>query len=90
MIYIPITLVWAGTAIFMDGLYSIILYLGKPSWRRASDIVHDEKTGITYTQVLEPFTEAPKEMQTWQKDHWVRVVRMLLALVVIGIGVLLV
>ncbi len=65
MIYIPLILVWAGTVIFMDGLYSIILYLGKPSWRGG-------------------------KAQTFKKDHWVRVVRMLLALVVIGIGVLLV
>ena len=65
MIYIPLILVWAGTVLFMDGLFSVMLYLGKPSWRGG-------------------------KAQTLKKDHWVRIVRMILALVVIGIGVLLV
>jgi|25BtaG_2_1085352.scaffolds.fasta_scaffold23783_2 hypothetical protein len=63
--YIPIILVWAGTVIFMDGLFSIILYLGEPSWRGG-------------------------EAQSWRKDHLVRLVRCAIALVVTGIGVLMV
>ncbi len=65
MIYIPLILVWAGTVLFMDGLFSIILYLGEPSWRGG-------------------------KAQSWRRDHVVRLVRMAIALVVIGIGVLLV
>ena len=59
--YLGGALIMLGTVNFMDGLYSILLYWGKPSWRGA-------------------------QAQTWKKDHWVRAVRMLISVVVIGIG----
>jgi len=49
-----------GAWIFSDGLYSILLYLGKPGFN-----------GV---------------LQTWKRDHWIRVVRMILGLILIAIG----
>ena len=62
--YLGGLLILMGTVNFMDGLFSILLYLGKPSWRGG-------------------------KTQTFKKDHWVRVVRILLSIGFIGIGFVL-
>ncbi|KKN16927.1 hypothetical protein LCGC14_0970850 [marine sediment metagenome] len=54
-----------GVINFMDGLYSLLLYLGKPSWRGA-------------------------KAQDFRHDHWVRIVRMMLGLLVILLGGILI
>ena len=50
-----------GMAIIYDGLVSITLYFGKPSWRSAKP-------------------------QTWKRDHWVRVLRMIIGIAMVVSG----
>jgi len=50
-----------GAWLFCDGLFSLMLYTGKPG-----------------------YTGTP---QTWKRDHWIRLVRMVLGLMLIALGV---
>jgi hypothetical protein len=51
-----------GAWVFSDGLYSILLYTGKPAYH------------------------GPR--QTWMRDHWIRLVRMALGLVLVAFACL--
>ena len=66
-------LVGAGTWLLSDAIYSIVLYLNAPAWW----YIYSKDTG---TQ-----PDAPK--QSWKKDHWIRVVRAVLAVSIIIAGV---
>lgn len=83
--YLGGALIMMGTVNFMDGLYSILLYLGKPSWRKNDEPPMLRMSGVHIDKPeLAPFPSA--EPQTWRKDHWVRAVRMIISVAVILIG----
>ena len=74
-----------GVVNFMDGLYSLLLYLGKPSWRQDVARTYNPMPGVYSSSPV-----SPAEPQTWKKDHWVRIVRMALGLSVILLGGMLI